>query len=324
MTRSIFALWLALVSSILAMAGDWAVEVNMVQETWLPAEPITAVFKYTNTSAENAVFETGSIFFDDRDAPCVDRSLGVVDTPPGTNPSDPSYTQESFGSPPGTVRTHEIEVTRVCNLEMKDLESLIGTHTICHQYPETEHRVCAEFEIIQPTGSNADAVKLFPSDLRDVVTDASRVPDSLVADYPTSIYAGYVFARQLSPLPGVGNDPVDKVSQLTDPGFFSRFPTTRNRSKNAKSEVRLPMEEQVLLAAELRRDFLEIHPDFLLRTDLEKQLGDLELVLGNYDRAYEAWTWVVSHATENVAWAEGMVEAIEMQELVEPRAETDQ
>ena len=324
MIRSIVVFGLVFLPCLPATAGNWTVEVDMVQRAWFPGEPITAVLVFTNTSTENAVFESGSLFLDDNLTPCVDRLLGVVDTPPGTFPDDPSYTQTRLGSPPETVRTHEIVVSRACNLEMTDLESLLGLHKICHQFPDAEDRVCADFEVLRPAGTNAEAIRTFPGELRDVVTDASKVPDTLVTDYPTSVYAGYILVRQLSPLPGVGENPGDKVAQLTDPGFFDRFPTTRNRSKCAPSGARVAMREAVFKAAEQRRRFLDEYPGFHLRTKIEKQLGDLELVLGNYDRAYEAWRWVAAHGVENTAWAEGMVQAMEVQKLVEPDAQTDQ
>lgn len=138
----------------------------------------------------------------------------------------------------------------------------------------------------------------------------------LLSRYPTSRYSGYALAKQISPLPGVGNDPADKIRQLTDPGFFLRFPTTCDRRTGAAEGARLAMEEEVRRAAKLRREFLDVHPDFPLRARLEKQLGDLELVLGNYERAHTAWKWVADHTTENVEWARGMLQAMEAQKLV--------
>jgi len=76
------------------------------------------------------------------------------------------------------------------------------------------------------------------------------------------------------------------------------------------------MEDEVRRAADLRRSFLEVHPNFRLRTKLEQQLGELELVLGNYDRAYRAWQWVAANTNDNIEWAMGMVEAMEQLELV--------
>ncbi len=143
-----------------------------------------------------------------------------------------------------------------------------------------------------------------------------RTDDQFLERFPTAVYAGYVLAEEISPLPGVGEDPADKIRQLTDPGFFQRFPTTRDRRKDAAEAARLDMEEEVRRAAKLRREFLDLHPDFPLRTKIEKQLGDLELVLGNYERAHTAWKWVADHAAQNIGWAKGMVQVMEAQKLV--------
>ncbi|MFV1981102.1 MAG: hypothetical protein ACC655_08115 [Rhodothermia bacterium] len=167
----------------------------------------------------------------------------------------------------------------------------------------------------EPEGVDREAFEAFNGE--PVPRPGSKAERTELIDrFPTSTYAGYALAKQISPLPGVGDDPADKIRQLTYPGFFQRFPTTRDRRKEAAEGARLGMEEEVRRAAKLRREFLDLHPDFPLRTKIEKQLGDLELILGNYERAYAAWTWVADHATQNVEWAKGMVQVMESQKLV--------
>jgi len=180
-----------------------------------------------------------------------------------------------------------------------------------------------EIRVERPTGVDRDAYEAF--DGHPLKGGRSGYGARLLQEFPTSKYAGYILAKELSPLPGVGDDPKDRVMQLTDAGFFLRFPTTHDRSKDAPEGSRLDMETVVRNGARLRREFLDAHPDFPLRTDLERQLGDFELVLGNYERAYQAWAWVADHATANLtSWAEGTVQAMESQELVEPRGGTDE
>ncbi len=180
-----------------------------------------------------------------------------------------------------------------------------------------------EIRVVEPRGVNRKAYEAFNGHPIDGVGTGNG--PRLLQQFPKSRYAGYIMAKELSPLPGVGDDPMDRAAQLTDASFLLRFPTTHDRSKNAPEGARLDMETVVLDGARIRREFIDAHPDFPLRTDLEQQLGDLELVLGNYERAYRAWKWVTDHATENLAsWAEGMVLAMEVQELAKPRAETDE
>jgi len=139
---------------------------------------------------------------------------------------------------------------------------------------------------------------------------------NLVDEFPTALYSGFALAEQLPILPGLGENPAEKVQLLSDPGFFARFPTTHDRSDKRGDGERLDMRTEVEAAANVRRDFLQAHPDFVARSKIERQLGELELVLGNHDRAYSAWKWIVTHSASDSTWAAGMAEAMESQGLV--------
>lgn len=178
-------------------AGEWKAELEMIRESWLPGEPVTANLRVTNISGREAVFYSGTVHLDGAEKPCVDRSAGVVDTPAPPEPGEVDPDAPLAGDPAGAVREIELRISRICNLETGMLDELYGPHRVCYRQSSPTGEACAKFEIVRPIGEDAEVVKLFPPRLRDVLTDSSYVPSDLLDTYPTSRYAGYVLTREL-------------------------------------------------------------------------------------------------------------------------------
>jgi hypothetical protein len=217
-----------------------------------------------------------------------------------------------------------------------------GTYEITVEYDDADLRHPSETPIrrtsgpvelvyTEPGGIDKDAFDAVLAALRDLGSTRLGCPESQVRDafanlgfvdgFPNCTYAGYVLARLGPILPGVGEDPEDKVSQLTSAEFFTRFPKTYLKESPPPTGAWLPMREAVTERAQLLRRFVDSHPDFPLRESIEKQLGDLELVLGSYERAYRSFHWLEQNAEVRPDWAAGMATALVKLGLVEKGAE---
>ncbi len=189
-------------------------------------------------------------------------------------------------------------------------------------------------EFLAPTGVTEEAFKaallLFPQDdslsrdparLRQTPCRESQVwwvfqqHPELVRAYPRAVYSGYVLAGLSFIPPGVGDTPGDKVRQYTAADFFERFPTSVYGALPCEDHV--PMHDAVSERAYLIRTYLEEFPAFELREKLEAHLGDLELILGNYERARASYLWLDEHGvTDAKLWAAAKAKAMEDMGLI--------
>ncbi len=146
----------------------------------------------------------------------------------------------------------------------------------------------------------------------------SRLLDSLTAKYPTSTYAGYALARTYPVLAGYGGrTATETVDILRSADFFQRHPTTYDHENPPPKGPRISMRKAAKDRADMIRGFLQVHPDFAKREVLEQRLGFLDLVLGRFDDAFEAWKWIAAngHEVAKVSLAKRMQKAMEARQL---------
>ena len=94
----------------------------------------------------------------------------------------------------------------------------------------------AEIRVEEPIGVDRDAYEAF--DGHPLNGGGTGNGSRLLNEFPTSRYAGYIMAKEPSPLPGVGDDPTDRMVQLTDAGFLLRFPTIHwSRGENPHKAI---------------------------------------------------------------------------------------
>jgi len=300
-TRRAFALSLVtLVLVSVVEAGEistWTTSLEIDRTQWLPGEPITAHYSFSNNSMEALPKIIWSLHLDGAKEPCRDRARLLLDRSllPQSDETTSGQQDGRERFAPGTEYDDEIRISRICNIEMRYADRLYGQHRAClHDYRGNQ-LACVSFEIVRPEGADIQALADLPPRLRDMETDRHLVPATFLDEHPLSTYSGYILARRLSILPGVGRGTLDRVTQLVDPGFFDRFPKTYYHETPPNEVQWVSMEDAVRKCASQLRMFIDAHPGFSMRGKLERQLADYELVLGDTERAHAAWKWLAEH-----------------------------
>lgn len=268
-------------SAIWAQNPLWTPKLSVPKDAWLPGEPISATLILTNNSGSSQPFSWhGQFYLDGVNKPCVDRNAPAVTNPvpdtraPGAKPPVPLSLE-----PPGNTHQVNFPISRECNLVALDPKT-VGRHRLC--YRETRggsqlQEACIEFSIVVPKGEDAQAMKLFAANLRDIGDD-STLAAKILKLYPTSTYAGYAVLHG-------GPWPIDPVGEVALRGkslaTAEKWPGTRAQmDKEEKDRRDLNQSRADQLAA-----YLKARPDFVYADFMKLELATRYAYLERYQDA---------------------------------------
>ncbi len=252
-------------------AQGWTARLIMLQDRFIPGEPLIAMLELENTSTTALPNPgTGDFFLDGAQQPCRPRDLPMIQVP-SYPPGQGALTTPQQTGPldaPGTIHRQEINFSYWCNMEI-GAASLIGRHRLCFRPSApslvSPSDVCRSFEIVAPQGVDKTVWKALPPRLRDMLHDASLVKVNLLANFPTSTYAGYALAHSAPTL-----TTMESLACLNDVNAaLRRYGNRGGGEANTQGHI-LEAQNEMRAYAKAAGAFLGAHPDFVYAPQIRR------------------------------------------------------